>query len=58
MKHLALKMASHESERLKAEDWSACGRAGRPLPGGYCWGPGLQLPEEDHHQGSSELAAV
>lgn len=47
-------MADHESERT-----GACGRVGRPVPGGYCWGPGLQLPEEeDHHLGSSELASV
>lgn len=28
------------------------------LPVSYCWGPDLQLHEQDHHSGSSELAAV
>lgn len=27
-------------------------------PGSYCWGPGSQLPEEDHRWASSELASV
>lgn len=34
------------------------GRAVRPVPGGYCWGPGWQHLEDHHHPGSSELASV